>query len=163
MKNELKAQEEVKAPEVEQGKEQVVAEGTVLKLMVKYEPEVSKKTGEVWDNYRVRANLRGRDVRVNLVPKGRGRDPYDNLALVFNGAKELELKFEWKVNKDLNTGEVLSEGWQFTIESEDEDGTKYISDVKPYQQTDKRQLETLINKLLIQEKQGEGSGDTDDK
>ena len=107
---------------------------------IKVTREEYEKNGKVYSAFYIYGKLRGRDVRVQVIPPDFGG--YKMLDVVFNGAKEAELAImPYKFTAD--DGTVL-EGNTFKVVSKDEDGTVYECGVKPARASDKAILTALL-------------------
>ena len=109
------------------------------KIIVEREPH--EKDGKMYQNYFIRGNIRGVDVRVMVVPPDFGG--YTVLDIVFDGAMEADLTvtpFELKAED----GRVIS-GNTYTVTSVDPDsGEVYSCKVKPARESDKTLLQMLL-------------------
>ena len=102
--------------------------------------EEYEKNGKVYSAYYIYGKLRGRDVKVQVIPPDIGG--YKMLEVVFNGAKEAELvSVPYKFKTD--DGSVL-EGNTFKVQSFDEAGNLYECGVKPARASDKAILTALL-------------------
>ena len=107
---------------------------------IKVERETYNKNEKEYFAYFVKGNIRGRDVKLSVMPQDVGG--YAVLDIVFNGAMEAELvitPFEMKADN----GQVIK-GNTFSVRSIDEDGTVYECSVKPSRRSDKELLAMLI-------------------
>ena len=108
------------------------------------ERETFEKNGNTYFSYFIKGEIRGKDVRIAIVPPDKGG--YTVLDIVFNDtlAAELTIKpFEIK-GED---GKVIS-GNTYAVMSHDEDGTAYECPIKPFRVSDK----TLLNMLVTKKK-----------
>jgi hypothetical protein len=105
------------------------------------EREVFEKDGRSYFSYFIRGNVRGKDVRVAIIPPDKGG--YTVLDIVFGGAMAAELVVKPFEIKDDATGKVIS-GNTFAVKSYDEDGVEYECAIKPFRASDK----ALLNMLL---------------
>lgn len=105
------------------------------------ERETFEKGGKSYFSYFIRGNVRGRDVRVGVVPPDKGG--YTVLDIVFGNAMEAELLVKPFEIKDDATGRVIT-GNTYAVCSYDEDGEAYECPIKPARASDK----TLLNMLL---------------
>ena len=105
------------------------------------EREVFEKDGRSYFSYFIRGNVRGKDVRVAIIPPDKGG--YTVLDIVFGGAMAGELVVKPFEIKDDATGKVIS-GNTFAVKSYDEDGVEYECAIKPFRASDK----ALLNMLL---------------
>ena len=108
------------------------------------ERETFEKNDNTYFSYFIKGEIRGKDVRIAIVPPDKGG--YTVLDIVFNDtlAAELTIKpFEIK-GED---GKVIS-GNTYAVMSHDEDGTAYECPIKPFRVSDK----TLLNMLVTKKK-----------
>lgn len=107
---------------------------------IKVERETYNKNDKEYFVYFVKGKIRGRDVKLSVMPQDVGG--YAVLDIVFNGAMEAELvitPFEMKADN----GQVIK-GNTFSVRSIDDDGTVYECSVKPSRRSDKELLAMLI-------------------
>lgn len=112
------------------------------KLMVGRETYVSKKDNQEHFSYFVKGVVRGKEVKVRIVPPDFGG--YNVLEIVFGGDDYAELTvkpFEIKDEK----GKVTMQGNMYGVKSVDEDGVVYECKIKPFQESDKALLSMLLN------------------
>ena len=110
------------------------------KIFVERELYVGKDEKEHF-SYFIKGVVRGKDVRVRIVPPDFGG--YNVLDIVFGDENEAELTvapFEIKDEK----GRVTMTGNTYGVKSVDEDGAAYECKIKPFQDSDK----ALLNMLL---------------
>ena len=105
------------------------------------EREVFEKDGRSYFSYFIRGNVRGKDVRVAIIPPDKGG--YTVLDIVFGNAMAAELVVKPFEIKDDATGKVIS-GNTFAVKSYDENGVEYECAIKPFRASDK----ALLNMLL---------------
>ena len=105
------------------------------------EREVFEKDGRSYFSYFIRGNVRGKDVRVAIIPPDKGG--YTVLDIVFGSAMAAELVVKPFEIKDDATGKVIS-GNTYAVKSYDEDGEEYECSIKPFRASDK----ALLNMLL---------------
>ena len=105
------------------------------------EREVFEKDGKSYFSYFIRGNVRGKDVRVAIVPPDKGG--YTVLDIVFGNAMAAELVIKPFEIKDDATGKVIS-GNSYAVKSYDENGVEYECAIKPFRASDK----ALLNMLL---------------
>ena len=106
------------------------------------ERETFEKNGNTYFSYFIKGEIRGKDVRIAIVPPDKGG--YTVLDIVFGGAFAAELvikPFEIK-GED---GKVVS-GNTYAVISHDEDGTAYECPIKPFRVSDKSLLNMLVTK-----------------
>lgn len=105
------------------------------------ERETFEKDGKEYYSYFIKGLVRGREVRVALVPPDKGG--YTVLDIVFGDAEKAELFLTPYEIKDEHTGRVIK-GNTYGIRTADENGEVYECSVKPFRNSDK----TLLNLLL---------------
>ena len=105
------------------------------------EREVFEKDGKSYFSYFIRGNVRGKDVRVAIIPPDKGG--YTVLDIVFGNAMACELAVKPFEIKDDATGKVIS-GNTFAVVSYDENGETYECAIKPYRASDKAILNMLV-------------------
>lgn len=104
------------------------------------ERDTYEKNGRVYFSYFIRGQIRGRDVRVQVMPPDFGG--YQVLEIVFgeNDAAELVVTpFEMKDE----TGKVLT-GNTYQVRSCDENGEVYECKIKPSRASDKALLHMML-------------------
>ena len=111
------------------------------KIYVEREPY--EKNGKTYQNYFIRGNVRGIDIRVLVVPPDFGG--YTVLDIVYVGAQSAELVLVPYEMTDEKTGQV-TKGNTYAVRSVDEDGTVYECKIKPFRKSDKDMLQMLLNK-----------------
>jgi len=112
--------------------------GTIL-----VERETFEMNGKAYFSYFIKGNVRGKDVRVSIIPPDKGG--YTVLDIVFGNAMAAELSvrpFEIK-GED---GKTIS-GNTFAVVSYDENGETYECAIKPQRASDKAILNMLIKAL----------------
>lgn len=105
------------------------------------ERETFEKNGRTFFSYFIKGNIRGKDVKVAVVPPDRGG--YTVLDIVFGDQMAAELVAKPFEIKDEATGKIIS-GNTYSVQTVDEDGEIYECAVKPYRNSDK----SLLNMLL---------------
>lgn len=105
------------------------------------ERETFEKNGKTYFSYFIKGNIRGKDVRVAIVPPDRGG--YTVLDIVFGSSMAAQLGVKPFEIKDEATGKVIS-GNTFSVISCDENGEIYECAIKPYRSSDK----ALLNMML---------------
>ena len=105
------------------------------------EREVFEKDGKSYFSYFIRGQVRGKDVRVAIIPPDKGG--YTVLDIVFGNTMAAELVVKPFEIKDGATGKVIS-GNTFAVKSYDENGEEYECSIKPFRASDK----ALLNMLL---------------
>lgn len=109
------------------------------KVMV--ERETFEKNGKTYFSYFIKGNLRGKEVKVAVVPPDKGG--YAVLDIVFGNDMKAELVVNPYEIKDDATGNVIK-GNTYAVRTVDENGETYECNVKPYRNSDK----TLLNMLM---------------
>ena len=109
------------------------------KIMV--EREAFEKNGKNYFSYFIRGKIRGKDVRVAVIPPDRGG--YTVLDIVFGNEMKTELVLNPFEIKDDATGKVIK-GNSYLVRSTDENGEVYECKIKPDRNSDK----TLLNMLI---------------
>ena len=105
------------------------------------ERETFEKNGKTYFSYFIKGNIRGKDVRVAIVPPDKGG--YTVLDIVFGNAMAAELGVKPFEIKDDSTGKVIT-GNTFSVVSYDENGEVYECGIKPFRASDK----ALLNMML---------------
>jgi hypothetical protein len=105
------------------------------------ERETFEKNGKSYFSYFIRGNVRGREVRVGVVPPDKGG--YMVLDIVFGLANSAELVVKPFEIKDDATGRVIT-GNSYLVRSYDENGEVYECPIKPARASDK----TLLGMML---------------
>ena len=105
------------------------------------ERDTYESKGKTYYSYFIKGQIRGKDVRVAIVPPDIGG--YAVLEIVFGEAMAAELIAKPFEIKDEKTGNVFS-GNTYMVHTEDENGMVYECTVKPFRNSDK----TLLNMLL---------------
>ena len=107
------------------------------------ERETFEKNGRTFFSYFIKGNIRGKEVKVAVVPPDKGG--YTVLDIVFGDAMAAELKLKTYEIKDESTGKVIS-GNTYAVQTVDEDGEIYECSIKPYRNSDKALLNMLVKK-----------------
>jgi len=107
---------------------------------MKVERDTYEKKGKTYFSYFIRGNVRGRDVRIGVVPPDTGG--YLVLDIVFNGEMEADLVVTPFEMKD-DSGNVIT-GNTYKVVSYDEDGKVYECKVKPSRGSDRSMLNMLL-------------------
>jgi len=107
------------------------------------ERETFTKNGRTYFTYFVKGNVRGKEIKVAVVPPDKGG--YTVLDIVFGNAMEAELVIKPYEIKDDASGKVIT-GNSYGVVSYDEDGTDYECPIKPYRASDKALLNMLVRK-----------------
>ncbi|MGN0819030.1 MAG: hypothetical protein ACI4M6_01360 [Christensenellaceae bacterium] len=115
------------------------------KLIIAREPFTSSKNGETYYAYVLRGKARGRDVKVDFVPKDIGG--YVPLDIVFDGLDTAELVISEEKMTDDNGNKVSYT--TYSVRNIDEDGNVWQCPVKPTRGSDKSLLDMLLLTLKI--------------
>lgn len=105
------------------------------------ERDTYESKGKTYYSYFIKGQIRGKDVRIAIVPPDLGG--YAVLDIVFGEAMAAELIAKPFEIKDDKTGSVIS-GNTYMVRTEDENGMVYECNVKPFRSSDK----SLLNMLL---------------
>ena len=105
------------------------------------EREIYEKNGNQYFTYFVKGNVRGKDVKANVMPLDIGG--YTVLDIVFNGEMKAELVATPYEIKDEKTGSVVT-GKTFSVRSVDENGEIYECKIKASRQSDKQLLSMIL-------------------
>ena len=105
------------------------------------ERETFVKNGNTYFSYFIKGNVRGKNIKVAVVPPDKGG--YTVLDIVFGSAMAAELVVKPFEIKDDATGKVIS-GNSYAVKSYDEYGVEYECAIKPFRASDK----ALLNMLL---------------
>ncbi len=105
------------------------------------ERETFEYEGKKYFSYFVKGKIRGKDVRVGIVPPDKGG--YVVLDIVFGNDMKAELVTIPYEIKDEATGKV-TKGNTFAVRTVDENGEVYESSIKPYRTSDKMLLNMLV-------------------
>lgn len=105
------------------------------------ERETYEKNGKTYFTYFIKGTVRGKDVRVAVVPPDKGG--YAVLDIVFGDQMSAQLVTKPFEIKDDATGKVIS-GNTYSVQTVDENGEIYECAVKPFRGSDK----SLLNMLL---------------
>lgn len=105
------------------------------------ERETFEKNDKTYFSYFIKGKIRGKDVKVAIVPPDKGG--YTVLDIVFGDAMAAELVLKPYEIKDEATGKVIS-GNSYGVVSYDENGEIYECAIKPFRSSDK----SLLNMLL---------------
>lgn len=114
-----------------------------MENQIKVERDNYEKDGKTYYSYFIKGNIRGRDIRVLIVPPDKGG--YTVLDIVFGEEMEAELVLKPYEIKDESTGKVIK-GNTYAVHSEGEDGEVYECAIKPFRASDKALLNMLLNK-----------------
>ena len=105
------------------------------------ERETFEKNDRTYFSYFIKGKLRGKDVKIAVVPPDKGG--YAVLDIVFGNEMKAELVVNPFEIKDEATGRVIT-GNTYLVRTADENGEVYECNVKPYRNSDK----TLLNMLI---------------
>ncbi len=106
------------------------------------ERETYEKNGKSYFTYFIKGEVRGKQVRLAVVPPDNGG--YVVLDIVFDNAMSAELVLKPYEIKDEKTGNVVK-GNSYAVVSVDEDGKVYECPIKPFRSSDKSLLNMLLN------------------
>ncbi len=104
------------------------------------ERETFEKDGNTYFSYFIKGNIRGRNVKIGVVPPDNGG--YVVLDIVFNDAMACELVLKPYEIKD-EKGNVMR-GNSYAVCSADENGEVYECKIKPSRSSDKTLLDMLL-------------------
>ena len=113
-----------------------------MENQIKVERDTYEKDGKTYYSYFIKGNIRGRDIRVLIVPPDKGG--YTVLDIVFGEEMEAELVLNPYEIKDESTGKVIK-GNSYAVRTVDEDGEVYECAIKPFRASDKALLNMLLN------------------
>lgn len=105
------------------------------------ERETFEKDGRTFFSYFIKGNIRGKDVKVAVVPPDRGG--YAVLDIVFGDQMAAQLVAKPFEIKDDATGKIIA-GNTYSVQTVDENGEIYECTVKPYRSSDKSMLNMLL-------------------
>lgn len=105
------------------------------------ERETFEKSDRTYFSYFIKGKVRGKDVKVAIVPPDKGG--YTVLDIVFGDAMAADLVLKPYEIKDEATGKVIA-GNSYAVQSTDENGEVYECAIKPFRSSDK----SLLNMLL---------------
>ena len=114
-----------------------------MENQIKVERDTYEKDGKTYYSYFIKGNIRGRDIRVLIVPPDKGG--YTVLDIVFGEEMEAELVLNPYEIKDESTGKVIK-GNSYAVRTVDEDGEVYECAIKPFRESDKALLNMLLSK-----------------
>lgn len=114
-----------------------------MENQIKVERDAYEKDGKTYYSYFIKGNIRGRDIRVLIVPPDKGG--YTVLDIVFGEEMEAELVLNPYEIKDESTGKVIK-GNSYAVRTVDEEGEVYECAIKPFRASDKALLNMLLNK-----------------
>ncbi len=109
--------------------------------VIMVERETFEKDGKTYFSYFIKGKVRGKDVKVAVVPPDKGG--YAVLDIVFGNEMKAELVSNPFEIKDDATGRVIA-GNTYAVRTVDENGETYECNVKPYRNSDK----TLLNMIM---------------
>ena len=104
------------------------------------ERETFVKDDKTFFSYFIKGNIRGKDVKVAVVPPDKGG--YAVLDIVFGNEMKADLVVKPFEIKDEATGKVVT-GNTFSVQTT-EDGIVYECAIKPYRSSDKMLLNMII-------------------
>lgn len=104
------------------------------------ERETFQKDGNTYYSYFIKGNIRGRDVKIGVIPPDNGG--YVVLDIVFNDTMACELVLKPYEIKD-EKGKV-TRGNSYAVVSADENGEVYECKIKPSRSSDKTLLDMLL-------------------
>ena len=114
-----------------------------MENQIKVERDTYEKDGKTYYSYFIKGNVRGRDIRVLIVPPDKGG--YTVLDIVFGEEMEAELVLNPYEIKDESTGRVIK-GNSYAVRTVGADGEVYECAIKPFRASDKALLQMLLNK-----------------
>ncbi len=109
------------------------------KIMV--ERETFEKNDKIYFSYFIKGLIRGKEVKVAVVPPDKGG--YAVLDIVFGNETAAELVANPFEIKDESTGRVIA-GNSYLVRSVDENGEIYECSIKPYRSSDKALLNMIM-------------------
>ena len=109
------------------------------KIMV--ERETFEYNGKTYFSYFIKGQVRGRDVRVALMPPDKGG--FTLLDIVYDKNNAAELQTKHYSMRDERTGKTI-EGDTYFVKSVDENGEIYECPIKPFRPSDKALLSILL-------------------
>ena len=106
------------------------------------ERETFVKNEKTYFSYFIRGKVRGKDVRVAIVPPDNGGYPL--LDIVFGSEMQAELTMKPYEIKDERTGNIIA-GYSYGVRTVDKDtGEVFECPVKPYRSSDKTILTLML-------------------
>ena len=105
------------------------------------EREPFERNGKSYFSYFIRGNLRGKDVRVGIMPPDRGG--YAVLDIVFGNENQVPLTCTPFEIKDERTGRIVK-GNTYSVVTTDADGKEYECKIMPFRNSDKMLLNMLL-------------------
>ena len=105
------------------------------------ERETFEKDNKTYFSYFVKGNVRGKEVKVAVIPPDKGG--YTVLDIVFGNEMKAELVVNPFEIKDEVTGKVIK-GNTYIVRTTDENGDVFECNVKQYRNSDK----TLLNMMI---------------
>ena len=115
-------------------------ENTTNKIIQVEREPFSGKDGKSYFSYFIEGKVRGRDVRVAIIPPDKGG--YRVLDIVFGDEMSAELILKPYEIKDEATGRVIK-GNTYAVKTVD-DETEYECTIKPFRSSDKMLLNMLL-------------------
>lgn len=104
------------------------------------ERDTFEKNDKVYYSYFIKGIIRGKEVRISIMPPDKGG--YTVLDIVFGDAMAAELVVKPFEIKD-DSGKVIT-GNSFAVQSYDENGEAYECAIKPFRASDKALLNMLV-------------------
>ena len=105
------------------------------------ERETFEKNGKTFFTYFIKGQIRGKDVRLSVVPPDKGG--YAVLDIVFGNDMKADLVANPYEIKDDATGNVIK-GNTYAVRTVDENGEVYECNIKPYRNSDQMLLNMLM-------------------
>lgn len=114
-------------------------------LKVERVESVSKENGRTYNNYYIFGNIRGVDLRVEVIPPDAGG--YKVLEVVYHGAKECELRVIDREFIDGTGKKIKSRSYQVVSGEYSETGEwkEFAADIMPKRKSDKALLAMLLD------------------
>ena len=107
------------------------------------ERDTYESKGKTFYSYFIKGTIRGKEVKIAVIPPDKDRNGYEVLDIVFGGDMAAELVTKPFEIRDDKTGAVIS-GNTYVVRSEDENGVVYECAVKPFRSSDKSLLNMLV-------------------
>lgn len=109
--------------------------------IIKVERETFEKNDKTYFSYFIKGSIRGKDVKVAVVPPDKGG--YAVLDIVFGNEMSAELVANPFEIKDDATGKVIT-GNSYLVRTVDENGEIYECNIKPYRSSDRALLNMIM-------------------
>ncbi len=106
------------------------------------ERETYKKDDKEYFSYFIKGNVRGRDIKIGIVPPDNGG--YIVLDIVFDGAMRAELNIKPFEIRDEKTRKVTKGNTYVVVSKDEATGKTYECPVKPSRKSDKALLDMLL-------------------